>query len=408
MCDDLRAVFERLEGDPPSASCCSMPPARSSARAPISRSARQATSLGAPAAPRASFAAYEAIERSSKVAVASWTVRPSARAARSPWLAISSSPPRGELSLSGSALGHGRRDATPATRRRQAAREGVAVHRPPLAGRGGAPSASSIASWRRGARRRGDGADRPIAKAPPLAMRLPSGDRSRRGDRSRDRHPHRDRGDRACAGGDASGAGPRRLRGAGQRGGENVHRLAICAVGLAACSDTARPRSSSREPRARCRGGRVDGGASPMRSSRGGRRVAARWSRRAWSDGDHVGICLGNCIHWVVLFHALGRLGAVTVPVNTRLKLDEIAYSLRQSGASLLFMPIACSRSTSSRCCAASVPRSTANCRIPPCRLRGVVLLGGEVPAGASPSRPSWRQARDGRPGSAARRAIPC
>ena len=35
---------------------------------------------------------------------------------------------------------------------------------------------------------------------------------------------------------------------------------------------------------------------------------------------------------------ALGRIGAVTVPVNTRPKTDEIAYTLRQSDVSLLFV----------------------------------------------------------------------
>ena len=52
--------------------------------------------------------------------------------------------------------------------------------------------------------------------------------------------------------------------------------------------------------------------------------------------GDHVGLCLGNGVAFETLFLALGTLGAVSVPVNTRLKADEIAYALRQSRVRVL------------------------------------------------------------------------
>lgn len=52
--------------------------------------------------------------------------------------------------------------------------------------------------------------------------------------------------------------------------------------------------------------------------------------------GDHVGICLGNGVAFEALFLALGTLGAVSIPVNTRLKADEIAYALRQSRVRVL------------------------------------------------------------------------
>ena len=39
--------------------------------------------------------------------------------------------------------------------------------------------------------------------------------------------------------------------------------------------------------------------------------------------GDHVAVCMGNSIEWVVFFCAAATLGAVTVPVNTRFKADE-------------------------------------------------------------------------------------
>ncbi len=54
--------------------------------------------------------------------------------------------------------------------------------------------------------------------------------------------------------------------------------------------------------------------------------------------GDHVGLCLGNGPGWVALFLALGTLGAVTVPINTRLRGEEIAYALRQSRVRMLFV----------------------------------------------------------------------
>jgi fatty-acyl-CoA synthase len=53
---------------------------------------------------------------------------------------------------------------------------------------------------------------------------------------------------------------------------------------------------------------------------------------------DHVGICAGNGVDWVALFLAIGAEGAVTVPINTRLKADEIAYALRQARVQLLFV----------------------------------------------------------------------
>ncbi|MEQ5828940.1 AMP-binding protein [Sulfitobacter sp. NFXS29] len=53
--------------------------------------------------------------------------------------------------------------------------------------------------------------------------------------------------------------------------------------------------------------------------------------------GDHVAICLGNGAQFHSLFLALATIGAVTVPVNTRLRATEIAYCLRQSRAKVLF-----------------------------------------------------------------------
>ncbi|MBB4122042.1 AMP-binding protein [Martelella radicis] len=52
--------------------------------------------------------------------------------------------------------------------------------------------------------------------------------------------------------------------------------------------------------------------------------------------GMHVGLCLGNGALFQALFLALGSIGAVTVPVNTRLRSEDIAYCLSQSRVRLL------------------------------------------------------------------------
>lgn len=52
--------------------------------------------------------------------------------------------------------------------------------------------------------------------------------------------------------------------------------------------------------------------------------------------GDHVAICAGNSVEWAVLFHGIARVGAVCVPVNTRLTPGEIRMQLERSDARLL------------------------------------------------------------------------
>jgi fatty-acyl-CoA synthase len=52
--------------------------------------------------------------------------------------------------------------------------------------------------------------------------------------------------------------------------------------------------------------------------------------------GDQVALWLTNSPDWVVCWMACTRIGAVLVPVNTRFKLEEVAYILRQSDARVL------------------------------------------------------------------------
>lgn len=66
-------------------------------------------------------------------------------------------------------------------------------------------------------------------------------------------------------------------------------------------------------------------------------RIASALSAFGVKRGDHVGLCLGNSCRWVAMFLAIGSLGAVTVPINTRFKEAEMAYALKQSRVRFLF-----------------------------------------------------------------------
>jgi fatty-acyl-CoA synthase len=68
-------------------------------------------------------------------------------------------------------------------------------------------------------------------------------------------------------------------------------------------------------------------------------RLAAGLAARGIGHGDRVGIWLPNWPEWVFARHALGILGAVTVPINTRYKTDELRYCLGQSGCRALLAP---------------------------------------------------------------------
>ena len=56
------------------------------------------------------------------------------------------------------------------------------------------------------------------------------------------------------------------------------------------------------------------------------------------NHGDHVAVCMGNSLEWVIFFYAAASIGAVTVPVNTRFKADEMLYCLKQADVKLLFV----------------------------------------------------------------------
>jgi long-chain acyl-CoA synthetase len=52
--------------------------------------------------------------------------------------------------------------------------------------------------------------------------------------------------------------------------------------------------------------------------------------------GQRAAILLGNCIEYVLVFFACSRIGAIAVPLNTRLAPKEIQFMLEQSGSMAL------------------------------------------------------------------------
>jgi len=54
-------------------------------------------------------------------------------------------------------------------------------------------------------------------------------------------------------------------------------------------------------------------------------------------SGSRVAIWAQNCTEWVVAALAIQSLGAVLVPINTRMKGQEVGYVLKKSGARVLF-----------------------------------------------------------------------
>ncbi|WP_433672408.1 acyl-CoA synthetase [Nocardia sp. CA-136227] len=62
-------------------------------------------------------------------------------------------------------------------------------------------------------------------------------------------------------------------------------------------------------------------------------RVAHSLADRGVGQGDRVAIYSHNCREFVLLYFALARLGAISVPINFMLTADEVAFILEHSGA---------------------------------------------------------------------------
>ena len=54
--------------------------------------------------------------------------------------------------------------------------------------------------------------------------------------------------------------------------------------------------------------------------------------------GDKVAVCLPNSNEFVVIYMAVAHLGAILVPFNTRYRLDEVKYILRNSESKVAFL----------------------------------------------------------------------
>lgn len=64
--------------------------------------------------------------------------------------------------------------------------------------------------------------------------------------------------------------------------------------------------------------------------------IAAALHAAGVRKGDHVGILMGNSGAWIQTFLGIASLGAVTVPVNTRFKTEELRFCLKQADVRLL------------------------------------------------------------------------
>ena len=100
--------------------------------------------------------------------------------------------------------------------------------------------------------------------------------------------------------------------------------------------------------------------------------------------GDHVAVCMGNSVEWVTFFYAAASIGAVTVPVNTRFKADELKYCLQQADVKLLlvadrFLKIDFIAMLREVC--AGIDSALPDERLP--KLGTVVVAGRDVPRGA-------------------------
>ena len=65
-------------------------------------------------------------------------------------------------------------------------------------------------------------------------------------------------------------------------------------------------------------------------------RVARAFLARGIQKGDKVSVWLRNCPEWISIQLALGKIGAILVPINTRFKVKELEYTLNQSDSRVL------------------------------------------------------------------------
>ena len=116
------------------------------------------------------------------------------------------------------------------------------------------------------------------------------------------------------------------------------------------------------------------------------RRIAAGLLALGVRKGDHIAVCTGNRLEWMTFFYGAALIGAVTVPVNTRFKAEELRYCLSQSDSTLLLVAdrfLKVDFIAMLRAIAPGIDGTLPDPALP--RLRTVIVLGDDVPAGALP-----------------------
>ncbi|WP_454690264.1 AMP-binding protein [Achromobacter aloeverae] len=115
------------------------------------------------------------------------------------------------------------------------------------------------------------------------------------------------------------------------------------------------------------------------------RRLAAAMHKAGIVKGDHVGVLLGNSGLWIAAFLACASLGAVTVPVNTRFRIEELQFCLKQADVKLLLYAdrfLGIDFTDLLRQVEPAIDHRLPGDALP--RLRGAVMVGeGEAPGGA-------------------------
>lgn len=128
------------------------------------------------------------------------------------------------------------------------------------------------------------------------------------------------------------------------------------------------------------------------------RRVACALVAHGVRPGDHVGVCTGNRVEWVAFFLGAALAGAVTVPVNTRFKSDELRYCLSQADVTVLAVAdrfLKVDFIDMLRGIEPAIDGALPGTALP--RLRHVAVLGADVPGGAR-RWDSFLAAGDGQP----------
>jgi fatty-acyl-CoA synthase len=103
------------------------------------------------------------------------------------------------------------------------------------------------------------------------------------------------------------------------------------------------------------------------------------------APGEHVGICLGNGPRWMALFLAIGSLGAVAVPLNTRWLAEEMGYALGQARVRTLVLADRILRTDQVallRAVEPAVDTALPGERLP--ALRRLIVIGDDVPRAAT------------------------